>query len=241
MDTELDGWLASETMVARVAAAHQLAKRYEPALETITRQEETLSIIAETVVTLGEDVSWERKRADDLQAEKDLIAEKLGLIEEEPEPEPLIEPPETADDLPVAHASDGMDHDDAAANADPGPDDRGGWRIMGHSMKENQFATRTSVRTANSRRGRGKASASLPLYPISESSSSTRPTMTTTQPVVAISGCGFHIWWQDGPIDREAGEEAHGAFVEDVLLGVINRMEFYQGSKFACEENDRKR
>ena len=126
VDTELDGWLASETMVARVAAAHQLAKRYEPALETITRQEETLSIIAETVVTLGEDVSWERKRADDLQAEKDLIAEKLGLIEEEPEPEPPVEPPETADDLPVAHASDGMDHDDdAAANADPAPDDEG--------------------------------------------------------------------------------------------------------------------
>ena len=53
-----------------------------------------------------------------------------------------------------------------------------------------------------------------------------------------VEGCGFHIYWQDGPVDREAGEEAHGAFVEDVLLGVINRMEFYQGSKFACEEND---
>ena len=53
-----------------------------------------------------------------------------------------------------------------------------------------------------------------------------------------VEGCGFHIYWQDGPINREAGEEAHGAFVEDVLLGVINRMEFYQGSKFACDENE---
>ena len=123
VDTELDGWLASETMVARVAAAHQLAKRYEPALEVIARQEGILGATAGTIAILQEDAIRERKRADDLQAEKDLIAEKLGLIEEEPEPEPPVEPPETADDAPAAHASDGMDHDDD--NEDPGHEEAG--------------------------------------------------------------------------------------------------------------------
>ena len=51
-------------------------------------------------------------------------------------------------------------------------------------------------------------------------------------------GCGFHIYWQDGPINREAGEQAHGAFVEDVLRAVIDRMEFYQNGRLPCDENE---
>lgn len=51
-------------------------------------------------------------------------------------------------------------------------------------------------------------------------------------------GRGFHISWQDGPVNREAGEHASGAFVEDVLEALMNRMEFYQDSKFKCEENE---
>ena len=31
--------------------------------------------------------------------------------------------------------------------------------------------------------------------------------------------------------------QASGAFIEDVLLGLIKRMEYYQASKFACDEN----
>ena len=57
-----------------------------------------------------------------------------------------------------------------------------------------------------------------------------------------VNGNGFNIWWHDGPLGRtEDGEYGelypNGAFIEDVLLGLIKRMEFYQASKFACEEN----
>ena len=65
-------------------------------------------------------------------------------------------------------------------------------------------------------------------------------------------GVGFEIKWQDGPVDRDAGETPTGAFIEDVVLACIARMRFYQGEKydpnsqymtpqsdgrFACEEN----
>ena len=111
IETEVD----RPTMVARIAAAHELAKRYEPALEVIRRQEGILSTTAETIAALGTDVAMERKRADDLQAEKDLIAEKLGLLKEELEPDP--DPPaDPAPDEPlVEHAADGADHDSEAA------------------------------------------------------------------------------------------------------------------------------
>ena len=39
------------------------------------------------------------------------------------------------------------------------------------------------------------------------------------------------------PSTEDIGETATGAFVEDVVDAVINRMEFYQSSKFACDEN----
>lgn len=52
------------------------------------------------------------------------------------------------------------------------------------------------------------------------------------------SGRGFTISWQNGPLGRgENRKEPNGAFVEDVLDAVIQRIEFYQSSKFACEEN----
>ena len=49
----------------------------------------------------------------------------------------------------------------------------------------------------------------------------------------------FLIIWQRGPIDREAGEEANGALVEDVIDVCKRRLEFYQESPFACEQNAR--
>ena len=45
------------------------------------------------------------------------------------------------------------------------------------------------------------------------------------------------IRWQDGPVNRLAGEEPNGAFVEDVIDVCKRRLEFYQDSPFACEEN----
>ena len=52
------------------------------------------------------------------------------------------------------------------------------------------------------------------------------------------SGRGFTISWQNGPLGRgNDRKEPNGAFVESVLDAVIARIEFYQESKFCCEEN----
>lgn len=52
------------------------------------------------------------------------------------------------------------------------------------------------------------------------------------------SGRGFTISWQNGPLGRgNERKEPNGAFVEDVLQAVIQRIVFYQDSEFACEEN----
>ena len=52
------------------------------------------------------------------------------------------------------------------------------------------------------------------------------------------SGRGFTISWQNGPLGRgNERKEPNGAFVEDVLQAVIERIEFYQDSEFACVEN----
>lgn len=53
------------------------------------------------------------------------------------------------------------------------------------------------------------------------------------------SGRGFAISWQNGPLGRgDERREPNGAFVEDVIKAVINRLEFFQNSKFACMAND---
>ena len=49
------------------------------------------------------------------------------------------------------------------------------------------------------------------------------------------TGMAFHIVWQNGPVDEEHGR--NGAFVEEVVAAVINRIQFYQDSKFVCREN----
>ena len=55
------------------------------------------------------------------------------------------------------------------------------------------------------------------------------------------SGKGLTISWQNGPLGRgNARREANGAFVEDVIQAVRQRLEFYQtasGGKYACREN----
>lgn len=51
-------------------------------------------------------------------------------------------------------------------------------------------------------------------------------------------GRGFTMAWQDGPLGSGADRaEPNGAFVEDVITAAIGRLEFYQASPFACDEN----
>lgn len=51
-------------------------------------------------------------------------------------------------------------------------------------------------------------------------------------------GVGFAIGWQRGPLSVDGKrKEPNGAFVEDVILAAIDRLEFYQDSKFCCESN----
>jgi hypothetical protein len=49
---------------------------------------------------------------------------------------------------------------------------------------------------------------------------------------------GLLINWQNGPLGRgEDRREPNGAFVETVIDAAKQRLEFYQQSRFACEEN----
>ena len=54
-----------------------------------------------------------------------------------------------------------------------------------------------------------------------------------------VSGVGMGIYWQSAPRGRPDGslEPASGAFVEDVILAAKCRLEFYQESAYACDEN----
>lgn len=57
----------------------------------------------------------------------------------------------------------------------------------------------------------------------------------------SVIGIGVAIHWQDGPLGRgEDRKEPNGAFVETVIAGCKQRLEFYQeanGGKFSCDEN----
>lgn len=51
-------------------------------------------------------------------------------------------------------------------------------------------------------------------------------------------GTGFTISWQHGPLGRDENRiEPNGAFVEDIIVATIDRLTFYQDSKFHCTEN----
>lgn len=52
-------------------------------------------------------------------------------------------------------------------------------------------------------------------------------------------GRGFCISWQRGPLGRDEDRvEPNGAYVEDLIDVVIDRLKFYQSSKFATEYNE---
>lgn len=54
----------------------------------------------------------------------------------------------------------------------------------------------------------------------------------------SVSGIGLKIDWQNGPLGRgEDRKEPNGAFCETVIAAVIQRIEFYQRSKFKSREN----
>ncbi len=51
-------------------------------------------------------------------------------------------------------------------------------------------------------------------------------------------GTGFSISWQRGPLGTGVDRvEPNGAFVETLIEAVIDRIEFYQRSKFASDYN----
>jgi hypothetical protein len=51
-------------------------------------------------------------------------------------------------------------------------------------------------------------------------------------------GVGIRVRWQDGPLGRGSLREVpNGAFVEGLVQTAFDRLNFYQHSKFACEEN----
>lgn len=51
-------------------------------------------------------------------------------------------------------------------------------------------------------------------------------------------GNGFAIAWQRGPLGRGEGRvDPNGAFVEDVIAAVVDRIEQYQLGEFECTEN----
>ena len=53
-----------------------------------------------------------------------------------------------------------------------------------------------------------------------------------------VRGVGLSIDWQNGPLGRGAEKiAASGAFVEDIVLAAIQRLQFFQESKFKCREN----
>jgi hypothetical protein len=55
----------------------------------------------------------------------------------------------------------------------------------------------------------------------------------------SVSGVGLKITWQNGPLGRgDKRLPPNGAFVETVIAAAKQRIEYYQESKFNCEENE---
>ena len=53
-----------------------------------------------------------------------------------------------------------------------------------------------------------------------------------------VEGCGLSIRWQRGPIINQPGELPwNGCFLITVLQAAQCQLEFYQSTKFACDDN----
>lgn len=54
-----------------------------------------------------------------------------------------------------------------------------------------------------------------------------------------VIGVGLKIIWQRGPVEDGPEQKApNGAFLETIISACIQRLRFFQESKFACEENE---
>lgn len=52
------------------------------------------------------------------------------------------------------------------------------------------------------------------------------------------SGTGLQITWQNGPLSVDGlRKEPNGCFVETVIAAALDRIQYYQASKFNCREN----
>lgn len=52
------------------------------------------------------------------------------------------------------------------------------------------------------------------------------------------TGKGFTISWQNGPLGKGTQRrEPNGAFVETIIHAAMDRLLFYQTSRFNCQEN----
>ena len=52
------------------------------------------------------------------------------------------------------------------------------------------------------------------------------------------TGTGINISWQNGPLGRGTDRrEPNGAFVEGVIAAALDRLYWYQSTKFKCREN----
>ena len=52
------------------------------------------------------------------------------------------------------------------------------------------------------------------------------------------AGTGIQIVWQNGPLAVDGERKApNGAFVEGVIAAAIDRLQYYQSTKFSCREN----
>jgi hypothetical protein len=53
-----------------------------------------------------------------------------------------------------------------------------------------------------------------------------------------VHGIGINIAWQDGALGRDGQrKEQTGALVEDILGACLDRLKYYQNTKFNCPEN----
>lgn len=55
-----------------------------------------------------------------------------------------------------------------------------------------------------------------------------------------VTGVGISIEWQNGPLGRGTDRaQPNGCFVETVLEAALQRLRYYQDTKFKCFENAR--
>ena len=53
-----------------------------------------------------------------------------------------------------------------------------------------------------------------------------------------VIGLGIYIYWQNGPLGRGDDRKLpNGAFIEDVIAACVDRLRFYETTRFACANN----